>query len=207
MMMSKLFKRTQVIYYLFWALSLCRTAIAVSVFIYLYNHKFIYEPEYRIIGFTWLVVLSLWAFYNSGSIYMMAAYYDVLCYYFTLRFEKVNADIDMIISPDAFLDSKERHAMLHRILQEHNHLCKKLDEYNRFWSKYVMYSFFISPLICVYSLYQTLFVNHTTNGSFFLFLMAWEAFVMFTKTFVSGAKMSNEVFESIFFLSHVLTQF
>lgn len=192
-MMSKLMRRAKIIYYFSWLAVLFRTVIGGGIFVYLYNHKLIYEIEYQLIGMCWLVILSVWNFYNSGSIYMLAGFYDILCYYFRLRFEKVNSDIDVMISPNVQMTSKERHALLYSILQEHNFLCKKLDEYNRFWSKYVMYTYFIAPLICIYTLYQTLFVSHSYKGAFVLFVMAWEVFTIFTKTSVSGAKLSNEV--------------
>lgn len=192
-MMTKLVRRAKIIYFLSWVFVVVRTVVGVAIFVYLYNHKLIYEIQYQPIGMIWLVILSIWNFYNSGTIYMLAAYYDILCYYFRLRFEKVNSDIDVVVSPLIQMTSKERHALMFSILQEHNFLCKKLDEYNRFWSKYVMYTYFIAPLICIYTLYQTLFVSHSYKGAFVLFIMAWEAFVMFTKTSVSSAKMSNEV--------------
>lgn len=120
----------------------------------------------------------------------MAACFDILNYYFQLRFQKVNSDIDFLIDLKNNLESKEKHALLHQILHEHNHLCKKVEEYNKFWSKFVMYLNFIIPFVCLYCLYQTLFVNHTDKGAKVMFIIAWESFFIFTKTSLSSSKMS-----------------
>ena len=62
------------------------------------------------------------------------------------------------------MESKEKHALLFNILHEHNHLCSKVDEYNVFWSKYILYTFCAVPLVSCYTLYQVVFVNHTSEG-------------------------------------------
>lgn len=91
----------------------------------------------------WAVILTVWVYYSSAIIYITYAYYDSLCFYFRMRFNKVNNDIEYIINPENRMKPNERSTMLHQILVEHNELCIKVTNYNQFWSKYLMYTYFM----------------------------------------------------------------
>lgn len=127
----------------------------------------------------------------SGAALITSACYDILCYYFKIRLKKLNQDIDRLIDQYNPLESKDRHSLLYNVLHEHNHICSKIDEYNVFWSRYVMYSYFAIPLVCLYTLYQVVFVNHTSQAIFVMSLLAWEAFIIFTKASVSASKIAH----------------
>ena len=91
----------------------------------------------------WAVILTLWVYYSSAIIYITYGYFDSLCYYFRMRYAKVNNDIETIIAPDNRMKPNERAQLLHQILIEHNELCIKIFDYNTFWSKYLMYTYFM----------------------------------------------------------------
>lgn len=163
-MLDKLLKRSRYVFYgsLFFALA--RSFFGLFVFFFLYNYNFNNIDEEEMIGTIWIFILTFWTFFNSGAAYMISACYDILCYYFKIRLEKVNADIEHLIDPNRPMEAKERHLLLFTILREHNHLCEKISEYNVFWSRYVLYTYFAVPFVSLYTLYQVIFVNHTREA-------------------------------------------
>lgn len=189
-MLHKLLKRSRIVFYSSLFIAIFRSFFGLFMFFVLYNYNFNYIDEQEMIGTIWIFILSFWIYFNSGAAYIMSACYDILCYYFKIRFKKVNLDIDNLIDQNNQMESKDRHALLYNILHEHNHLCQKVDEYNVFWSRYVLYSYFAIPLVSLYTLYQVIFVNHSHQAIIVMSIMAFEAFIIFTKSSVSGSKMA-----------------
>lgn len=163
-MLDKLLKRSRYVFYTSLFFAFVRSFFGLFIFFFLYNYNFEYVDEQEMIGTIWIFILTFWIFFNSGAAYIISACYDILCYYFKIRFKKVNADIARLIDPNRPLEAKERHGLLFTILHEHNHLCQKIDEYNVFWSRYVLYTYFAVPFVSLYTLYQVIFVNHTSEA-------------------------------------------
>ena len=104
---------------------------------------------------------------------------------------QVNRDIEIIINQR--LKANERVAMLHHILIEHNELCLKVAEYNKFWAKYLMANyFFLIALIC-YSLFQAFFTHNLILARLLMFSYACGSAFIITRSSISAAVMSNLV--------------
>lgn len=122
-----------------------RTASGLYVLLNLYDYD-------TFTGLIWIWILCVFIYLQSGALYMMSACFRVLCHYFELRFEKVHMDTNECLT-------KSLQPLLVNILKEHNHLCSRLHEYNRFWCRYVLLAYFVLPSVWLYGLYQAVYTN------------------------------------------------
>lgn len=67
---------------------------------------------------------------------------------------QVNDDVEAIIAPNNRMGAEERSLALHHILIEHNELCIRIADYNKFWAKYLSYSYFLIIALICYSTFQ-----------------------------------------------------
>lgn len=74
----------------------------------------------------WTVILTVWVYFASALAYISYGYFISLSYYFRMRFNKVNNDIESIIDPNTRMKPTERCSTLHHVLIEHNELCMKI---------------------------------------------------------------------------------
>lgn len=167
-------------------------SIAVSV---LYAYLAYYQVEVGRVGYTnalcWGVALTVWNFMGSGAIYVTYGYYESMCYYFLLRFEKVNGDIETLLSFESRLKGQDRIGLMTQILREHNELCSRIQAYNKFWGKFLMYSYFTGIPICLFSLYQALFAGHSWFVCGFFFAGFLESTILLTRISMAASQFSE----------------
>lgn len=84
------------------------------------------------------------------------------------------------------------------ILQEKsykkNNLCKKISEYNRFWSKYIMQTYFLFVAIICYTSFQAFFTYNTYTVRTVMFAMTLEASYLLTRVSIAASRIANEVY-------------
>lgn len=175
-----------------WLASLIRSVLFAAFLVYDFVHRF--DDSYWASPFPviWTVVLATWAYISSGAIYMSLGVFDLVSHYFRVRFERVNDAIESIHERPE-MEHPKREKLMDWILNEHNELCAKLKDYNRFWSKYILYSYFMFTIVAAFTLFQTLF--GTVNGytKTVMTLISAEATFFVVKVALSGSKLTDEV--------------
>ncbi|CAG2161527.1 unnamed protein product [Oppiella nova] len=141
----------------------------------------------------WATILIVWVYYCTAYAYIGYGHFISLAYYFRMRFHKVNEDIESIIAPDNRMKPNERCATLHHVLNEHNELCIKIKQYNVFWAKYLMYTYFMFVAIICYSTFQAFFTYNRTLVRAVMFSLALESAYLITKVSIAASRMANEL--------------
>lgn len=103
----------------------------------------------------------------------------------------MNEDIEIIINKR--LKANERVALLHHILVEHNSLCLKVSEYNKFWSSHLMSTYFFLVAVICFSSFQAFFTANLVIVRLYMFGVSILAGYVITRVSVSAAIMSNRV--------------
>ncbi|CAG2115416.1 unnamed protein product [Medioppia subpectinata] len=144
----------------------------------------------------WAVILTVWVYYCSAYAYIAYGHFISLAYYFRMRYHKVNEDIESIIAPDNRMKPNERCTTLQHVLNEHNELCIKIKQYNIFWAKYLMYTYFMFVAVICYTTFQAFFTYNRTLVRAVMFSLTLEAAYLITKVSVGASRMANEAHAS-----------
>lgn len=91
------------------------------------------------------------------------------------------------------MKANERVALLHHILIEHNSLCLKVSEYNKFWSSHLMATYFFLVAIVCFCSFQAFFTANLMVVRMFMFFTALLAGFIITRISASASVMSNKV--------------
>ncbi|XP_053202616.1 uncharacterized protein LOC128387440 [Panonychus citri] len=176
-----------------------RTVIGSVVFASIYlDDSPLMKPgtfqEIDIHSVAWAVLLTFFVFICSGIIYVTINLFDILGYYFQLRFHKVNQDIESIITArESPVSNVKVIELMKQILIEHDSLCWKLDHYNRYWCLIVMITFFVQPTIFVYTMYEICFMYQPWSAMILLWALNLESAYIFTRMFLIGVSLSDEI--------------
>ncbi|KAI2803722.1 hypothetical protein BLOT_007858 [Blomia tropicalis] len=144
---------------------------------------------FNVMSCIWAIINVAWTYIASTHAYVSFVYFNSLCYYFRIRFDKVNQDIETIITQR--LKANERVAMLHHILVEHNSLCLKVSEYNRFWARYLMSAYFFLIAVICFTMFQAFFTTNFVYIRLIMLIFALISGFFITRISVSAAIMSN----------------
>lgn len=142
------------------------------------------------------VRLLFHSFYKS-SLANLSSFYSTHSFWIYSNNKQVNKDIEFIISHR--LKANERVAMLHHILIEHNELCLKVSEYNKFWARYLMGTYFLLVSIICFTAFQAFFTSNLVIIRLIMFIAASLAAYIITKLSISAAIMSNLVIIPLFY--------
>ncbi|XP_054163085.1 uncharacterized protein LOC128960939 [Oppia nitens] len=173
-----------------------RAVLGSMMFSWVAYRRFVSQSVPESYTLLWAIVLTIWCYFNSALIYISYGHFNTLAYYFRMRFHKVNEDIESIIAPDNRMKPNERCATLHHVLNEHNELCIKIKQYNLFWSKYLVYTYFIFVAVICYTTFQAFFTSNRTMVRAVMFTMAVEAAYLFTRVSVNASRLANEAHAS-----------
>ncbi|KAI1301314.1 Protein RCC2 -like protein [Halotydeus destructor] len=185
-----LMNRSRRIFGTMWLITLMR-ACFVSAILINYLHYDIESKTRQVTFALWAGVVILWSFISSGTVYMTLATFDVISSYFRIRFEKVNDAIQALIDTKG-LTTDHRSKFMMWILKEHNHLCVRLEDYNHFFSKFMLYSYFGLIGISCFAFYQAIFSSLTGPIKNVMYIAAFEAFYVFMKVALNGSRVSHE---------------
>jgi len=72
-------------------------------------------------------------------------------------------------------------------------LFMRITDYNIFWSKYLMYTYFMLVAIICYTTFQAFFTYNTLIVRAVMFALTLEAAYMITKVSVCASRLANEV--------------
>ncbi|UXI20951.1 BLTX81 protein [Sarcoptes scabiei] len=147
----------------------------------------------NVLRILWTIIQTFWLLLLCAHIYISSAYFNCLCYYFRIRYEKVNQDIGSLI--DRRLKANDRIALIQNILVEHNSLCLKVFEYNKFWASYLMSTYFLLVSVICFSTFQAFFTDNIVSVRIFMSLVAMIAGLIITRISMSAAVMSNKAHE------------
>lgn len=77
-------------------------------------------------------------------------------------------------------------------MRHHDNACVKISDFNKFWSKYLLASYFmLIPITCI-NLYQAVFTSYGTKSERILMTVsAVEAIILITKISGIGAQMNK----------------
>lgn len=170
----------------------CRAGIGAMMFCVVFYRRWNTKsvPPFPLV--IWNLILLVWLYYGSALIYLTFGYFYALAGYLRMRFHKVNEDIETIIAPDSRLKPNERCALLYHILVEHNEICIKISDYNAFWARYIMYSYFLFIATICYSTFQAFFTYNTVIVRTVMFMVTLEGAYILTKVSIAAARLANE---------------
>ncbi|XP_054157217.1 uncharacterized protein LOC128955570 [Oppia nitens] len=151
---------------------------------------------FNIMQVFWSALMILWMFITTNMLYVTYIYFNSLCYYFKIRYEKINYDIETIIVDASRMKSSDRSALLYHILVEHNELCIKIFDYNRFWAKWLMSTYFFMGAQLCFTLFQALFTTNPLLVRVLMFVLASESAYILTTISVNAAILSNAAHQS-----------
>lgn len=171
-------------------------ASVVLVSVYMDEESIIrlsYE-NYDYYSLAWLIILTVWFFLNTTSMYVLITVFDVLCKYFVLRFRKVHMDLERIID---YKEGKNRNVkpieLMRHILVEHDFLCWKLEKYNVYWRYIIMASLTVHTTVFIYTQNAIYFKNESLLGIITLWSLSIESVYLFFRLFLAGTLQSDEV--------------
>ncbi|RWS20572.1 hypothetical protein B4U80_08364 [Leptotrombidium deliense] len=174
----------------YWLIAAARSVLGSAVFAAVYMNEKEYDENH--LKLIWCIVLTIWCHLNSVIIYVTLAFFDCVCYYFRIRYMKVNDDIETVLHNKEKFKQDERIRFMQHILHEHNHLCSKVDEYNLFWSRFISHVFFVFTPVTIYGLYQAIFAQHTWIEIVLLSLVAVEGWSIISLMCFSGAFLNDQ---------------
>ena len=211
--------------------ALIRSALGILFVIWVASDRWKSSTQlFKMMQVFWSALMIFWAFFSSNVMYIFYIYFRSLCYYFRIRYAKVcqsgvrvqqkfnvltktqvNEDIESIIVGNNRLKASERIETLQHILREHNDLCLKITEYNLFWAKWLMSTYFFLVMVLCFSLFQSLFTTNPILVRILMFFIASESAYFLTTLSISAALLSNEVSKcswilKIFFIALILSK-
>ena len=68
-------------------------------------------------------------------------------------------------------------------------------DYNAFWAKYIMYSYFLFIAVICFTTFQAFFTYNSTSVRTVMFMMTLECAYILTKVSIAAARLANEVSE------------
>ena len=66
-------------------------------------------------------------------------------------------------------------------------------DYNAFWAKYIMYSYFLFIATICFTTFQAFFTYNTVTVRTVMFMVTLEAAYILTKVSIAAARLANEV--------------
>jgi len=105
--------------------------------------------NFIIFGISWDLIWIFWCYNACIAAYYFPGYYFITCYYLKFRLNSFEKRVKNFIKFSNHLPMRRKLLTIRRLLDDHNEMCHQIDDYNRFWKKYltITYSIFIT-LIC-----------------------------------------------------------
>ena len=91
------------------------------------------------------------------------------------------------------MKAPERVELLQHILHEHNELCRRVAQFNKFWAKYLMNTYFLMITIVCFCSFQAFFTHNFIYVRILMFYFACLAAFLITKISMCAATMSTKV--------------
>lgn len=153
--------------------------------------------EYIISWMFWNVYYNLlWAYFTPGIIQTSRSYFNVMCYYYKLRLQDLNDDINRLINNSPSHHSKfqilVRNAKLNLILIEINEIFVSLSKSNKFWRRYITIFYYLcNPLIC-FIINSLIFFTLDSGVIFFAFILLFNTTFTLLQILMSAASINYQ---------------
>ncbi len=109
--------------------------------------------DFCVFGILWIILWTIWSILISYVLYWPPGYYSIVCYYLKLRITAFRFKLNNFKTASGQPSLKIRSNFIEKILREHNNLCIKISEYNKYWKIYLTISTLIYILIICFLSY------------------------------------------------------
>ena len=114
--------------------------MTISVFICLIFLKINFNNNFEmIIYLTWMILISFWCYFTSGTMFISAACFQIICYYCLITIKHYNQFLDNLKIDQSFgwrrLIIKLK---MINLIKRQNEFSHRIMEYNKFWCKYCL---------------------------------------------------------------------
>jgi hypothetical protein len=103
--------------------------------------------DFCVFGILWTILLTVWTFLTSSTLYWPPGYFSIVCYYLKLRITAFRFKLNNFKTASGQPSLKIGSNFIQKILREHNNLCIKISEYNKYWKIFSTISIFIFIVI------------------------------------------------------------
>jgi hypothetical protein len=148
----KLMKRSKIILFIChkYIYSIILGAIIVGFIATGFNYS-VYD--FCVFGILWMILWTIWALLISHAQYWPPGYYSIICYYLKLRINAFRFKLNNFKTASGQPSLKIGSNFIQNILREHNNLCIKISEYNKYWKIYLTISILLYIVIICYLSY------------------------------------------------------
>jgi hypothetical protein len=109
--------------------------------------------DFCVFGILWIILWTVWGLLICYTLYWPPGYYSIVCYYLKLRITAFRLKLINFKAASGQRSLKIESLFLEKTLREHNNLCIKISEYNKYWKIYLTISVLIFILIISFLLY------------------------------------------------------
>ncbi|XP_015795148.1 uncharacterized protein LOC107371544 isoform X1 [Tetranychus urticae] len=174
--------------------------ITILTLLYLYEGltlSFTVYGNNQLIQLTLFTLLTIHLTIFASLDHVNSHLFEILVQYFVLKFRVINDRIAVIVKKGKDGSNNQikslDEAELKSILDEHDLLKVNLKLYDKYWSQINIVTLILKPLTCLYCVFQLTFIVQSTASIVFLWLHLIESVYLFTKMFLSGTKVSDEI--------------
>ena len=144
--------------------TLAFSAITMSIFLYSTLMKINFDNNFELIIFLmWMIPITFWVYYLSGTILISNICFQMICYYCFITIKSYNELMDKLIINEFSGSGSRRFIKLKimNLIKRQNKFCYRIMKYNKFWGKFffIMMSHLIPTHLII--LQQLLFGNVT----------------------------------------------
>lgn len=108
--------------------------------------------DFVVFGIPWTLIWIIWDYFIITGLYWMPAYYFIVCFYVKLRLRSVYKKLNKMIVRKKSIPIVLKYFKAFNIIKEHNEICVTINNYNKFWRKYLsITSIIFILLICFLS--------------------------------------------------------
>jgi hypothetical protein len=109
--------------------------------------------DFCVFGILWIILLTVWAFLICYAHYWPPGYFSIVCYYLKLRITAFRFKFNNFKTASGQPSLKISSVFIKKTLREHNNLCIKISEYNKYWKIYLTISILIYILVICFLSY------------------------------------------------------
>jgi len=108
--------------------------------------------DFFLFGISWSILAMIWGYHVCIAVYYFAGYYFIVSYYLNSRLNSLVKLVKSFENSVKYSSTKVKSLKITELLIEHNDLCVQINDYNKYWKKYLSSTLSILlSLICFLS--------------------------------------------------------